>query len=79
MIQKLRTTQIPILTKITLPYFILALFIAVGGSYLVNRVVIDSQEERFAIQLIESGFLASESVVREEEELLGSFAIEQFP
>ena len=70
MIDKLRNTQIPILTKITLPYLILALLIAVGGSYLVTRVVIDSQEERFANQLIETGLLASESIVREEEELL---------
>ena len=70
MINKLRKTQIPILTKITLPYFILALLIAVGGSFLVTRVVIDSQEERFANQLIETALLASESIVREEEELL---------
>lgn len=33
-------------------------------------MVIDSQEERFTNQMIETGSLASESIVREEEELL---------
>ena len=70
MLVRLRDIQIPILTKIALPYFILALIVAVGGIYLVTRVLIDSLEERFTNQLIETGLLASENVVREEEDLL---------
>jgi putative nucleotidyltransferase with HDIG domain len=65
-----RSIQIPILTKITVPYVILALIIAAGGSYIISRVIIDSVEERFTNQLIETGLLASEGIVREEEGLV---------
>lgn len=70
-----RDIQIPILTKITVPYVILALLVAAGGSYIITSVIIDSVEERFTNQLIETGLLASESVVREEEELLESLRL----
>ncbi|MQC26302.1 MAG: HAMP domain-containing protein [Chloroflexi bacterium] len=70
MLKALRNLEIPILTKITVPYVILALIIAAGGSYIISRVIIDSVEERFTNQLIETGLLASESIVREEEKLL---------
>lgn len=75
MLKRLREIQIPILTKITVPYFIMALMVAAGGSYLVTQVLTDSVEERFNNQLIETGLLASESVVREEEKLLESLRL----
>ena len=70
MLGRLRSIQIPILTKITIPYAILALFIALGGSYIITNVIIDSVEERFTNQLIETGLLASEGIVRREDALL---------
>lgn len=70
MLKRFRQIQIPILTKITIPYAILALLIAVGGSYIITNVIIDSVEERFLNQLIETALIASESVVRQEDNLL---------
>lgn len=60
----------PILAQITVPYFLLAVALAVGGTYLVTQVVVDSVEERFTNQLIETGLLADDAIVREEKDLL---------
>jgi adenylate cyclase len=56
--------------KVTLPYLFLALIIAMLGAYIVTRIVFDTIEERFTNQLIETGKMASEWIVREEEKLL---------
>jgi len=70
MLNRVRRLYIPILTQITIPYIILAAVFAAGGTYLVTRVIFDSVEERFTNQLIGTGNLAQESVVREEQQLL---------
>jgi HD-GYP domain-containing protein (c-di-GMP phosphodiesterase class II) len=62
--------RFPIKLKITLPYLILALIIAIVGAYVVTQVVMDTVEERFTNQLIETRKLASEWVVQEEDKLL---------
>ncbi len=62
--------RFPIRMKVTLPYLLLALVIAMVGAYVVTRIVFDTIEERFTNQLIETGKLASEWVVREEDKLL---------
>lgn len=62
--------RFPIRLKVTLPYLILALIIAVVSAYLVTRVVLDTIEERFTNQLIETRKLASEMIVQEEDRLL---------
>jgi HD-GYP domain-containing protein (c-di-GMP phosphodiesterase class II) len=70
LLKRIQDIQIPILTKITVPYIVLAMIIAAGGTFIISQVIIDSVEERFTNQLIETGLLASEGVVREEEDLL---------
>jgi HD-GYP domain-containing protein (c-di-GMP phosphodiesterase class II) len=62
--------RIPIRVKITFPYLILAAALAIGAAYITTNIVFDTLEERFTNQLIESGKLASEWMVREEERLL---------
>lgn len=62
--------RVPVKIKITLPYVILALILALGAAYLVSRVVLDTLEERFTNQLIEVGKLASDWMVNEENRLL---------
>ena len=62
--------RLPIRTKITLPYLFLAIAIALGAVWLVSQVVLDSVEERFTNQLIETGFQASEILARQEQGLL---------
>lgn len=59
--------RFPIRLKITLPYVLLALVIGMTSAYLVTRVVFDTIEERFANQLVETGKLAAEWMVREED------------
>jgi putative nucleotidyltransferase with HDIG domain len=58
---------IPIRMKITLPYLVLAMALTLGAVYIVFQVVFDTIEERFTNQLVETGRLASERVVREEQ------------
>ncbi|MCJ7533951.1 MAG: HD domain-containing protein [Anaerolineales bacterium] len=62
--------RFPIRMKVTLPYLILALIIAVMGAYIVTRIVFDTIEERFTNQLLETGKIAAEWMVKEEDELL---------
>jgi putative nucleotidyltransferase with HDIG domain len=74
----LANISIPILAKITVPYVFLAGLIAVGGTFLVTRVVFDSVEERFTNQLIEAALLASESMVGLEQDLLEDVRVISF-
>lgn len=67
--------HVSIRTKLTLPYILLSLLIAMGGGVVVTQVVIDSLEERFTNQLIETRKLASELMVREEDRLLGTLRL----
>ncbi len=62
--------RMPIRVKITLPFLILAIFMAAGAAYVITQIVFDTIEERFTNQLIEAGKLASEWMVREEQSRL---------
>lgn len=65
--------KMPIRTKITVPYFFLAVLLAVGAGFLISNVVFDTLDERFKNQLAEVGQLSSELMVKEEDRLLESF------
>ena len=72
-----RGFRFPIRYKITLPYIGLALVLAMAAAYVVTNVVLDTIEERFTNQLIETGRLGAEWMVKEEDnqlELLRSIA-----
>ncbi len=62
--------RFPIQIKITLPYMILAIGLTIGAAYVVTRLVMNSLEERFSNQLIGSGLLVAEAMVRQENELI---------
>jgi putative nucleotidyltransferase with HDIG domain len=62
-------------TKLTIPYIVLALLIAIAGGVIVTQAVLGSLEERFTNQLIETRKLASESMVREENRLLDTLRL----
>jgi adenylate cyclase len=62
--------RIPIRAKIVIPYLLLSIFLALGAAYVITQIVFDSLEERFTNQLIESGKLSAEWMVREEERLI---------
>ena len=58
--------RFPIRMKVTLPYLVLALIIAMAGAYIITQLVFDTIEERFTNQLLETGKIAAEWVVKEE-------------
>ena len=62
--------RMPIRVKITLPYLILSLILAVAAAYLTTQIVIENIEERFNKQLYEAGKISSELMVSYEAQLL---------
>lgn len=66
----LRSLYIPLFTQITIPFILLASFVAAGGTYIVTRLIFDSLEDRFTNQLVETTVLAKDSMVRTEADLL---------
>src|SRR3990172_6195773 len=71
----IRATHFSIRTKLTIPYIILAIVIGIVGGSIVTQVLVGSLEERFTNQMIESRKLASESMVREEDRMLGTLRL----
>lgn len=62
--------RVPVRIKITLPYILLAIILAVAAAFVVSRVVLDTIQERFTNQLIEGGKLTNDWLVHEEDRLL---------
>jgi putative nucleotidyltransferase with HDIG domain len=69
-LKRFQLNHLSIRTKLTLPYVLLAFLIALGGGLIVTQLMLESVEERFTNQLIDTRRLASESMVHEEERLL---------
>ena len=67
--------RMPIGVKITLPYFLLSVLLAISAAILVTNIVFDTVEERFRNQLGEVGQLSSELMVNEEDRLLEVFRL----
>lgn len=74
---KVRLPQVrfPLRAKITVPFLILAVGLAIGAAYAITQIVFDTIDERFTNQLIESGKLAAEGMVRQEDSLLRSLRL----
>jgi len=67
--------RFPMRAKITIPFLILAIVFALSSAVLVTRFVIDSFRERFLIQLVDTGKLASDWMVQEENRLLATLRL----
>ena len=74
---KVRLPQVrfPLRAKITVPFLILAVGLAIGAAFAITQIVFDTIDERFTNQLIESGKLAAEGMVRQEDSLLRSLRL----
>ncbi|MCJ7534223.1 MAG: HD domain-containing protein [Anaerolineales bacterium] len=72
---RLPGVRFPIRAKITVPFLILAVGLAIGAAYAITQIVFDTIDERFTNQLIESGKLSAESMVRQEDSLLRSLRL----
>jgi putative nucleotidyltransferase with HDIG domain len=68
--RKPRRVRFSVQTKITAPYFLLSLILALGAAYLSTKVIFDTTRERFTNQLIETRKLASVWISQEEDVLL---------
>ncbi|GAP61680.1 adenylate cyclase [Ardenticatena maritima] len=62
--------RVPVSVKITLPYMLLALLVAMAASYVVSRWLFETVEERFRNQLAEAGKVAVEVFVDIEDQRL---------
>ncbi len=58
--------------KITLPFILLALLLSLGMVYLLSRIVGQDSQERYLLQITDSGQQAADAVVRIEDELLAT-------
>lgn len=67
---ELPRVRLPMSFKITIPYALLALVFAVGAIYLVSRYVLESLRDRFTSQLVDTGILAADWMVQEENRML---------
>lgn len=72
---RLPRVRVPLRAKITLPFLILAVGLAIAAAYVITQIVFDTIDERYTNQLIESGKLSSEGMVRQEESLLRSLRL----
>ena len=61
--------------KITLPYILLAVLLAIAGTIVITRIVVDSVQGRFVNQLMDTGKLAADRVVELEEEQLATLRV----
>jgi putative nucleotidyltransferase with HDIG domain len=68
--KKVPRVRVPIRTKITIPYLVLSLILAVVAAFLITQLVVENVEERFNKQLFEAGKISSELVVSYESQLL---------
>jgi putative nucleotidyltransferase with HDIG domain len=62
--------RVPLRLKITAPYALLSVALAMAGAFIATRILFDTIEERFTNQLIEAGKLSTSWIVQEEERLL---------
>ncbi|MBN1888655.1 MAG: response regulator [Thermoflexales bacterium] len=61
--------------KITLPYALLAGFLAILSAVVISRLVVDSVQQRFVEQLLAAGRLAANHVVKVEREHLATLRL----
>src|SRR5919109_3091348 len=65
-----RRVRIPIRIKITLPYLVLSIILAVAAAYIITQLIVENVQERFNKQLYEAGKISSELSVSYEAQLL---------
>ncbi len=66
---------IPIRAKITVPFLLISLGMAVGMAFVLYQIIFENIDQRFNTQLVESGRLASEWMVKEENQRLDTLRL----
>lgn len=67
--------RFPLRLKITLPYFLLVLFATFTAVFIIDRLIQDTIENRFTTELVETGRLAADWLVRQEGQQLESLRL----
>ncbi len=67
---QLPKVKMPVGIKIIMPYLVLAILFALASAYIISQVVLESYQERYLNQLIETGRQTADWMVREEDRLL---------
>jgi HD-GYP domain-containing protein (c-di-GMP phosphodiesterase class II) len=62
--------RLPIRSKITIPYLILAMIVALAASVTAYKIVMENIDQRFNNQLYEARLIASSAMVNEEQRML---------
>lgn len=70
--QRVRT---PVRIKITIPYVVLALIFALASAYIVSQVVLESAQDRYLNQLVETRLQAADWMVRKEDSMLSTLRL----
>lgn len=65
-----QTVRVPVRVKLTLPYLVLVLMFSLASAYLVSRMLLETSQDRFVNQLIETSKQSGDAMVREESRLL---------
>ena len=73
--RKLRPIWVSVRAKITLPFLLLSIALALAIAFVLYQVVFENINQRFNNQLIESGRLASEWMVQEENRRLDTLRL----
>ena len=69
---QLPRVRFPVRFKITAPYLLLAFLFALASAYVITQVILESVQDRYLNQLIDTGRQVSDWMVREEDRLLGT-------
>ena len=69
---RLPPVRLPVGIKITIPYLLLALLFALASAYVITQIAVESVQDRYLNQLIETGRQAGDWLVREEQRLLST-------
>ncbi len=69
---------IPVRAKITVPFLLIALAMAVVVAFVLYQIIFENIDRRFNTQLVESGKLASEWMVQEENTRLANLRIHAY-
>ena len=69
---QLPRVRFPVRFKVPAPYLLLAFLFALASAYVITQVILESVQDRYLNQLIETGRQVSDWLVREEDRLLGT-------
>lgn len=78
LVSALSRMWVPVRVKITLPFILIAIAMAVFVAFLLYQIVFENIDQRYNTQLVESGKLAAEWMVQEENTRLATLRILAF-